>query len=98
MKLVDVNSSTYTDFNEENNEEDPEFKFGGHVSILYYKNIFAKGYVPNWSEEVFVIKKVKNTALWTYIINNVNSEEIFGTFYKKEFCKNQIKRISELKK
>ena len=62
------------------------------------KNIFAKGYVPNWSEEVFVIKKVKNTGLWTYIINNVNSKEIFGTFYKKEFCKNQIKRISELKK
>ena len=47
------------------------------------KNFFAKGYVPNWSEEVFVIKKVKNTVPWTYIITNVKGDEIVGTFYKK---------------
>ena len=49
-----------------------------------YKNIFAKNYVPNWSGDVFVIKKVKNTVLWIYVISDLNEEDIFGTFYKKE--------------
>ena len=51
------------------------------------QNIFAKGYTPNWSEEVFVIKKVKNTAPWTYVINDLNVEEIMGRFYEKELQK-----------
>ena len=49
--------------------EDPTFKVGDHVSISKYKNIFAKGHTPNWSEEIFVIKKLKNNALWTYANN-----------------------------
>ena len=52
--------------------------------ISKYKNIFAKGYTPNWSEEVFVIKEIKNTVPWSYVINDLNSEEIIGTFYEKE--------------
>ena len=64
-----------------------KFKVGDYVRISKYKNIFAKGYMPNWSEEVFVIKKVKNTVLWTYVINDLNGEEIIGTFYKKELQK-----------
>ena len=55
IKRVDVKSSTYIDFGKENNNEDPKFKVGGRVKILKYKNIFAKGYIPNWSEEVFTI-------------------------------------------
>ena len=43
--------------------------------------------MPNWSEEVFVIKKVKNTVPWTYVINDLNGEEIRGTFYEKELLK-----------
>ena len=62
MKPVDVQSSIYIDFNKENNKEGPKFKVGDNVRISKYKNIFAKGYVPNCSEEVFVIKKVKNTV------------------------------------
>ena len=58
MKPVDVKSSTYIDFNKENNKEGPKFKIDNHVRISKYKNIFTKGYVPNWSEEVFVIKKI----------------------------------------
>ena len=50
------------------------------VILLEYQNIFAKGYTPNWSEEVFVIKKFKNTVPWTYVINYLNGEEIVGTF------------------
>ena len=53
------------------------------VGISKYKNIFAKGYAPNWSEESFVIKKVKNTVPWTYVINDLNGEQIIGTFYEK---------------
>ena len=52
-----------------------------------YKNIFAKGYTPNWSEEVFVIEKVKNNVPWTYIISDLNGEEIVGTFYQNELQK-----------
>ena len=52
-----------------------------------YKNIFAKWYTPNWSEQVFVIKKVKNTVPWTYVINDLNGDEIIRTFYEKELQK-----------
>ena len=48
------------------------------------KNIFAKGYTPNWSEEVFVIKKIKNTVPWTYAVDDLDGEKITGTFYEKE--------------
>ena len=54
------------------------------MRISKYKNIFAKGYMPNWSEEIFVIKKIKNTVPWTYVINDLNGKEIFGTFYENE--------------
>ena len=62
MKPVDVNPSMYVDFHKENNKEDPKFKVDDHVRISKYKSIFSKDYVPNWSEEVFVIKQVKNTV------------------------------------
>ena len=62
MKSVDVEDNAYIDFKKEVNDKDPKFKVGDHVRISQYKNIFAKGYTPNWSEEGFVIKKVKNTV------------------------------------
>ena len=62
MKAVDVKRNIYFDFNKENNKEGPKFKIGDHLRISKYKNIFAKGYVPNWPVEVFVIKKVENTV------------------------------------
>ena len=52
-----------------------------------YKNILAKGYTPNWSEEIFVSKKVTNTVLWTYVISDLNDNEIIVTFYEKELQK-----------
>ena len=81
--LLLKDNNTYIDFKKEVNDKDPKFKVGDHVRISKYKNIFAKGYTPNWSEEVFVIKKVKNTVPWTYVINDLNGEEIIGTFYEK---------------
>ena len=58
-----------------------------------YKNIFAKEYTPNWSEEVFVINKIKNTVPWTYAISDLNEEEITGSFYGKELQKTNQKEF-----
>ena len=87
MKPIDLKDNTYIDFDKEVNDNDPKFKVGDHVRISKYKNIFAKGYTPNWSEEVFVIKKIKNTVPWIYVIDDLNGEEITGTFYEKELQK-----------
>ena len=87
MKPIDIKDNTYINTDKEINDKDPKFKVGDRVRISKYKNIFAKGYTPNWSEEVFVIKKVKNTVPWTYVINDLNGEEIMGTFYEKELQK-----------
>ena len=93
MKPVDFKDITYIDFKKEVNNKDPKFKVGDHIRISKYKNIFAKGYTPNWSEEVFVIKKVKNTVPWTYIINDLNGKEIIGTFCEKELQKSNQKEF-----
>ena len=84
MKLVDVTDNTYIDFKREVNDKDPKFKVGDYVRISKYKNIFAKGYMPNWSEEIFVVSKIKNTVPQTYVINDLNGEEIISTFYEKK--------------
>ena len=75
MKLVNVNSNTFINSSKEINDKDPKFQIGDIVRISKQKNIFTKGYIPNWSEEVFVIKKVKNSVLWTYVISNLKSEK-----------------------
>ena len=93
MKPTDIKSNSYAEYNVESNEKDPKFKIGDHVRISKYKNIFSKGYAPNWSE-VFVISKIKNTVPWTYIINYLNDEEIFGTFYEKELQKANQKEFT----
>ena len=82
MKPVDVKDNSYIDFDKEVNVKDPKFQVGDHVRISKYKNIFAKGYTPNWSEDFVVIKKVKNTVPWTYVSNDLNGGEITGTFYE----------------
>ena len=90
IKPVDVKYNTYIDSNKEFHDKDSKFKVVGHERISKYKNIFAKRYTPNWSEEIFVIKEVKNTIPWTYVINDLNVEGIIGAFYEK-YCKRLIK-------
>ena len=92
MKPVDVKSSIYIKSSKEVNDEDPKFKL---VILSEYQNIkiFCKGYVPNWSEEVFVIKKVKNTMLWTYVISDLKGKKAVGTFYEKELQKTNQKEF-----
>ena len=84
MKPIDVKDNTYIDFKKEVNDKDPKFKVGDYVRISKYKNIFAKGYIPDWFEEVFIISKIKNTVQWTYVICDLNDEKIVGTFYEEE--------------
>ena len=91
MKPMDVGDDFSAEYNEESNEKDPKFKVGNHVKILKYKSIFAKEYSPNWSEEVYVIKKIKRTVPWTYVISDLNGEEIIGSFYEKELQKTNQK-------
>ena len=97
MKPIDAKDKTYINTNKEINNKDPKFKVGDRVRISKYKNIFAKGYTPNWSEEVFVIKKVKNTVPWTYVINNLTVKKLLEHFMKKNY-KRRIKKNSGLKK
>ena len=93
MKPVDVKENTYIDSKKEINDKDPKSKVGDHVRISKCKNIFAKGYTPNWSEEVFVVSKIKNAVPWTYVINNLNGEEISERFYQKELQKSNQKEF-----
>ena len=92
-KPIDVKDNTYINFEKEVNDKDPKFKVGDYVRISKYKNIFAKVYMPNWSEEVFIISKIKNTVPWTYVINDLNGEEIIGAFYEKELQKTNRKEF-----
>ena len=93
IKPVDVKDNKYIDFNKDLNDKDLKFKVGDRVRISKYKNVFAKGYTPNWSEKVFVVSKIKNTVPWTYIIIDLNSEEITGTFHEKELQKTNQKEF-----
>ena len=84
MKPVDIKSDSFPEDNEEFNKKDPKYKIDDHVRISKYKNIFANGYSPNWSEEVFIVKKIINTVPWTYKISDLNGDEIVLSFYEKK--------------
>ena len=96
MKPIDIKNNTYIDFNKDINDKDPKFNVGDHVRISKYKNIFAKGYTPNWSEENFVIKKVKNIVPLTQVISDLDGENIIGTFQEK-IARKEIKKNLEQK-
>ena len=87
MKPADVKDNAYIDFSEEVNDKNSKFKVGDHVKISKYKNICAKGYIPNWSKDIFVTKEVKNIVPWTYVISDLDDDEIIGTFYETELQK-----------
>ena len=84
VKPKDVTDDSFVEYSEETNKKSPKFKVGDNVRISKYKNNFAKGYTPNWSEEVFVVNKVQNTVPWTYLINDLNGEEIKGSFFENK--------------
>ena len=89
MKPIDVknNKRVYID---EHNEKDSKFKVGDRVRVSRYKNIFAKGYVPNWSSELFIVNKINDTVPYTYNLKDLNDEEIIGSFYDKKLQKTKF--------
>ena len=93
MKPVDVKSNAYIDSSNETNNTNPKCKIGDIVRISKYKNISVKRYTPNWSEEIFVIKKVKNTVPCIYVINDLNGEKKFQTYFKNELQKTNQKEF-----
>ena len=93
MKPKDVTDDSFLEYSEETNKKSPKFKRGDNVRISEHKNIFAKGYTPNWSEEVFIVNKVQKIIPWTYLINDLNGEEIKGSFYEKELQKTKQKEF-----
>ena len=86
-KPIGVTSDSHSEHNKESNEKDPKFKVGDHVRISKYKIIFTKGQSKIRLEEVFVVSKIKNTVLWTYVISYLNGEQISGSFFEEELQK-----------
>ena len=80
MNPADVKHNTYIGFKKEISNKDPKFKVGDHVRISKYKNIFTKG-----SEKIFIIKKIKNTVPWTYVINDLNGKKLLVLFMKMNY-------------
>ena len=93
MKPKDVKDDSFAEYSEESNKKDPKFKGGDDVRTSKYINVFSKGYTPNWYEEVFVVNKVQNTVPWTYLIDDLNGEEIKGSIYEKELQKTDQKEF-----
>ena len=93
MSPFDVKLNIYIDLNKEIKYQDPIFKSGDTVRRSKYKNIFAEGYIPNWSEEHFVIKRIKNTIPWTYVISDLKGDEIVRIFYEKKLQKTNQKGL-----
>ena len=84
MKLnVVVKSKTYIVFNKENNYKCPKFIDRDYVIMSKYINIFPKVYVPNWSKEVFIIKKVKNVVSWTCLLEDLNRVKVVEALFEK---------------
>ena len=89
MKRIDVknNKRVYTD---EHNEKYSRFKVGDRVRVSKFKNIFTKGYTPNWSTEIFIVNKINDTVPYTYNLKDLNDEEIIGSFYYRELQKTKL--------
>ena len=90
MKPKDVKDGNKRVYIEENNKKDSKFKVGDRVRISKFKNIFAKGYTPNWSKEIFIVNKINDTVPYTYNLKDLNDVEILGSFYDRELQKTKL--------
>ena len=90
MKLIDVGDDNKRVYIDEHNEKDSRFKISDRVRISKLKNIFAKGYTPNWSKEIFIVDKINDTVPYTYNLKDLNDEEIIGSSYDRELQKTKL--------
>ena len=95
MKPIDVTSDSYAEYNEDFNEKDPKFKVGDYVRFQNKEDVFTKGHAQNWTKYIFIVSKIKNKVPWTYVISDLNDEEITWSFYEKEFQKIYKKKLSK---
>ena len=85
MKPIDVKDNTYINIDKEVNDNDPKFKVSNHVRISKYKNIFAKGYIPNWSEKTFAIKETKIQFHGLMLLMILMVKKLLEHFMKKNY-------------
>ena len=90
MKPIHVKDNNKRVYIDEHNEKERRFKVGDRVTISEFKNIFAKGYTPNWSKEIFIVDKMNDTVPYTYNLKDLNDEEIIGSFYDRELQKTKL--------
>ena len=90
MKPIDVKDTNKRVYIDERNEKDSRFKVADRVRISKLKNIFAEGYTPNWSKEIFIVDKINDTVPYTYNLKDLNDEEIIGSFYDRELQKTKL--------
>ena len=90
IKPKDIGYNNKRVYIDEHNQKDSRFKIGDRVRICKFKNIFAKGYTPNWSREIFIINKINDTVPYTYNLKDLNDEEIIGSFYARELQKTKL--------
>ena len=90
MQPIDVKDNNKRVYIDEHNEKDSRFKVGDRVRISKFKNIFAKGYAPNWSKEIFIVDKIDGTVPYTYNLKDLNDEKIIGSFYDRELQKTKL--------
>ena len=84
MKPKDVKNDNNRVYIDEYNKKSARYYVGDRVRISKFKNIFAEGYTPNWSKEIFVINKINDTVPYTYNLKDLNGEEIIGISYDRE--------------
>ena len=92
MNPKDVKNDNKRVYIDEHNKKDSRFNVGNRVRISKFKNIFAKGYTPNWSRKIFIINKINDTVPYTYNLKDLNDEEIIGSFYDRELQKTKLKK------
>ena len=87
MKPKDALNNNKRVYIDEHNEKRSRFKVGDRVRISKFKNIFAKGYTPYWSRDIFIVNKIKDKVPYTYNIKDLNGEKIIGSFYDRDLQK-----------
>ena len=87
MKPIDIGDNNIRVYIDEHNEKDSRYKVSDRVRIYKFKNIFAKGYTPNWSKEIFIADKINDTVPYTFNVKDLNNAEIIGSFYDRELQK-----------
>ena len=90
MKPKDVGYNNKRVYIDEHNEKSATYNVADRVRISKFKNIFAKGYTPNWSKEIFIVDKINDTVPYTYNVKDLNGKKIIGSFYDRELQKTKL--------